>query len=48
MIERTDYTPEDALLLAADEIDGEDDELIDKLTRLRRTFDENYRDEENS
>lgn len=50
MIELTEYTSEDALLLAADNIEDEyeDTELIEKLTRLRKTFDSNYRGEENS
>lgn len=45
MIELTDYTSEDALLLAVGEIITEDKELIELLTRLRKTFDQNFQGE---
>jgi len=42
MIKLTGYNSEDALLLAAENIETEDDELIEMLTRLRRTFDDTF------
>lgn len=44
----TEYTPDDALAIESKSIEVEDTELIEKLTRLRKTFDGTYRGEESS
>lgn len=48
MIESTEYNSMDALAIESRSIEVEDTELIEKLTRLRKTFDSNYRGAESS